>query len=123
MKPYPAYKESGIEWLGEIPSKWEMVRLRHLVNMINEKANGSSKNAFQIALENIEGFTGRLIGKGEFGGVGNQFVKGDVLFNKLRPYLCKAVIAPEDGAAVGELLVLRPTNQLNNKFLLYRLLS
>ena len=124
MKRYPAYKESGIEWLGEIPLQWEMVKLRHIANLINEKAEGSSSdNNLQIALENIEGFTGRLISRGEFGGAGNRFEKGDVLFNKLRPYLCKAVIAPENGTAVGELLVLRPTNQLNNRFLLYRLLS
>jgi hypothetical protein len=22
-KPYPAYKDSGVEWLGEIPEHWE----------------------------------------------------------------------------------------------------
>ena len=25
MKPYPAYKDSGVEWLGEIPTHWEIV--------------------------------------------------------------------------------------------------
>ena len=27
-KPYPAYKDSGVEWLGEIPAHWEMRRLK-----------------------------------------------------------------------------------------------
>ena len=27
---YPAYKESGIEWIGEIPAHWEVRRFRHL---------------------------------------------------------------------------------------------
>ncbi len=27
-KPYPAYKDSGVEWLGEIPEHWEMKRLK-----------------------------------------------------------------------------------------------
>ncbi len=31
MKAYPAYKASGIEWLGDIPAHWEMVRLKHLL--------------------------------------------------------------------------------------------
>lgn len=31
MKKYPAYKNSGIEWLGEIPEHWELKRLKHLV--------------------------------------------------------------------------------------------
>lgn len=28
--PYPAYKDSGIEWLGEIPAHWEMQKLKHV---------------------------------------------------------------------------------------------
>jgi len=30
FKPYPAYKDSGIEWLGEIPAGWEAKPLKHL---------------------------------------------------------------------------------------------
>ena len=26
-QPYPAYKNSGVEWLGEVPEHWEVVRL------------------------------------------------------------------------------------------------
>ena len=33
-KPYPAYKPSGIEWLGEIPAHWEVKRLKHMVSKI-----------------------------------------------------------------------------------------
>ena len=29
-QPYPAYKDSGVEWLGEVPEHWEVVALRHL---------------------------------------------------------------------------------------------
>ena len=29
FEPYPAYKDSGIEWLGEIPAHWEVKRLSH----------------------------------------------------------------------------------------------
>ena len=28
FKPYPAYKESGVEWLGKIPAHWEVRRLK-----------------------------------------------------------------------------------------------
>jgi type I restriction enzyme S subunit len=31
FKPYPEYKDSGVEWLGEIPAHWEMKRLKYLV--------------------------------------------------------------------------------------------
>jgi len=30
-KPYPAYKDSGVEWLGKIPEHWETKRLKHLL--------------------------------------------------------------------------------------------
>ena len=27
--PYPAYKPSGVEWLGEVPAHWELTRVRN----------------------------------------------------------------------------------------------
>jgi type I restriction enzyme S subunit len=33
LKPYPAYKDSGVEWLGEVPEHWEMQRIRNTVDM------------------------------------------------------------------------------------------
>ena len=30
-KPYPAYKPSGVEWLGDVPEHWAVRRLRHLI--------------------------------------------------------------------------------------------
>ncbi len=30
FKPYPAYSQSRVEWLGEIPAHWEVKRLWHL---------------------------------------------------------------------------------------------
>jgi type I restriction enzyme S subunit len=32
-KPYPAYKPSGVEWLGEIPSRWETLLLKRTANI------------------------------------------------------------------------------------------
>jgi len=29
-KPYPAYKDSGVEWLGQVPEHWEVVPLKRL---------------------------------------------------------------------------------------------
>ena len=33
LKPYPAYKPSGIEWLGHIPAHWAVLRIRNVVDM------------------------------------------------------------------------------------------
>lgn len=32
-KPYPAYKESGVEWLGEVPAHWEVKRVKHIADL------------------------------------------------------------------------------------------
>ena len=32
-KPYPRYKDSGVEWLGKIPEKWEVKRLKFLASI------------------------------------------------------------------------------------------
>ena len=34
---YPEYKDSGVEWLGEVPAHWEVKRLRHLVECLDGK--------------------------------------------------------------------------------------
>ena len=33
MERYSEYKDSGVKWLGEIPSHWEVVRIKNVVNM------------------------------------------------------------------------------------------
>src|SRR5690606_5131005 len=33
LKPYPAHKDSGVPWLGEVPKRWQVRRLRNLVEM------------------------------------------------------------------------------------------
>ena len=32
-RPYPAYKDSGVEWLGMVPAHWDVRRLRNAVTM------------------------------------------------------------------------------------------
>ncbi|WP_461634659.1 restriction endonuclease subunit S [Glutamicibacter soli] len=37
LKPYAEYKDSGVEWLGEVPYEWEVSRLK---NSVQEAKNG-----------------------------------------------------------------------------------
>ncbi len=32
FKPYPAYKDSGVEWLGRVPAQWQVKRLRSTID-------------------------------------------------------------------------------------------
>ena len=36
-KPYPAYKDSGVEWLGQVPEGWSVVPLKWLATIQNGK--------------------------------------------------------------------------------------
>lgn len=42
-KPYPVYKDSGVEWLGEVPEHWEVRKLKHVANVnlsnVDKKTN------------------------------------------------------------------------------------
>lgn len=32
-KPYPAYKDSGVEWLGRVPEHWSIRQLKSLARL------------------------------------------------------------------------------------------
>lgn len=44
FKPYPAYKDSGVEWLGEIPAHWDIKRLRCTVTECQNGVWGDEPN-------------------------------------------------------------------------------
>ena len=124
LNPDTPMKDSGIPWLGEIPANWEVKKLKYLAWAINEKTEYDIE--FKISLENIESKTGRLISlenENNFQGELRKFQKGDVLFNKLRPYLAKAYLADKNGGCLGELLIFRSKGELIPTFLFYRVLS
>ena len=115
LDPNVPMKDSGIEWIGEIPEHWKMKRLKYAIQLVTEKSNQEVK---QVALENIESWSGRFIPtETEFEGEGIRFKAGDVLFGKLRPYLAKVHRAEFSGAVVGEFFVLRPLSDIESNFL------
>lgn len=121
LKPYADYKKSGIGWLPEVPTGWQVGRIKSRVRLVTDRAEDRTN---PVALENIEGWTGRLVeSTTEFAAEGIKFEAGDVLFGKLRPYLAKSWTADRAGEAVGDLFVMRPGLGLNPKFLNYMTLS
>lgn len=115
-------KDSGIEWIGEIPKHWSLRRLKTTLNLRNEKVEYNGKK--YIGLENITSNSGQynLSDENIIDGISNKFYSGDVLFGKLRPYLAKATIVDFDGLCSSEFLVMQ-NYKGNNKFLLKILLS
>lgn len=114
MKSYSNYKDSGVKWLGQIPQHWEVRRGRSLFSLNNQGSTSTTK----IGLENIEGFTGKFIPtESTFEGGGVQVEEGDIVYGKLRPYLCKSWLATFGCNAVGDFFVFRCHNKNYNKYL------
>ena len=42
LKPYPAYKDSGVPWLGAVPEHWEVRRIKTLFREKDERSGNSS---------------------------------------------------------------------------------
>ncbi len=122
LNPSLPMKDSGVEWLGEVPEGWKVKRLKFLCNLITEKTTTNNKTV--IALENIESWTGKYIKtESEYGGEDVAFVSGDILFGKLRPYLAKVYAASDEGVAFGDLLVYRPNENMVSQYCFYQMLS
>ena len=118
---YPKNKESGVEWLGQVPEHWEVKPLKRNLKLLTEKTD---RRDHPVALENIEGWTGRFIPtESEYQGDGVAFEPGDILFGKLRPYLAKAYMAESSGEAVGDFHVMRPQEKIDSRFSQYQILN
>ncbi len=122
LNPNAPMRDSGVEWLGEVPEHWEVKRLKFGCEFITLKKIIENKKV--IALENIESWTGKYIKTDSgYSGEDVEFKTGDILFGKLRPYLAKVYFAEEDGFAFGDLLVYRPKEYLIGKYCFYQMIN
>jgi type I restriction enzyme S subunit len=64
-KPYPVYKDSGVEWLGEVPDHWKVIRLKFIAKL-NMGQSPASEDC------NLDG-------------EGTPFLQGNAEFGQLNP--------------------------------------
>lgn len=120
-------KDSGVEWIGEIPEGWKVVRFKHVASIKSNLVQPDKYMKYpQIAPDNIEKDTGRLLSHqtvGESGIIsGNHlFYRGQILYSKIRPNLNKLTIAPFDGLCSADMYPIEP--KLPTLFMVYSMLS
>jgi type I restriction enzyme S subunit len=76
-KPYPAYRDSGVEWLGQVPEHWEVLRLKYVARLRSGESITSERieetGDYPVYGGNgIRGFTSSFTHEGEFVLIGRQ---------------------------------------------------
>jgi type I restriction enzyme S subunit len=109
----------------ELPDGWSKTTLGEIVAPSRERASPMDHPAVRyVGLEDIEPHSMRLLDQG-YGRAARsssvRFLKGDVLYGKMRPYLNKVWVAEFDGLCSAEFLVFRKHDGLDSKFLGIRL--
>lgn len=120
-------KDSGVEWIGEIPDGWKVVRFKHIASIKSNLVQPDKYMKYpQIAPDNIEKDTGRLLSHQtvEESGIisGNHlFYRGQILYSKIRPNLNKLTVAPFDGLCSADMYPIE--SKLPIIFMVYSMLS
>lgn len=125
FNPNAKLKDSGVEWLGQVPVHWVVKRLKFSVSLVNEKAEAQEADFEYMGLEHIESWSGRRIDdeNANSDGIAAHFLPNDILFGKLRPYLAKVYLAKHEGLVSTEALVIRPSGWVHPTYLRYYMAS
>jgi type I restriction enzyme S subunit len=115
------FKESR---LGLIPDEWNIVKLEDVCSV--RKRGTDTQSDLYIGLEHIGQGNNQLISKGsvkDFLSEKNTFLKGDILYGKLRPLLNKVYLAEQDGFCSTDILPLITNDKILKEILVWILSS
>ena len=128
-RPYPAYKDSGIEWVGEIPAHWEANRLKHIATSNDEALPDRTDPALELtyvdisSVDEIDGITRReALTFGAAPSRARRIVcDGDIIISTVRTYLraIASIVNPETNLIVSTgFAVIRPRS-IDSSFAAY----
>lgn len=127
LNPDAEMKDSGVEWVNQIPRKWNIYRFKYWATVKSNLVEPTGYEEYpQISPDNIEKNSGKLISYNtvEESGIisGNHlFFTGQILYTKIRPNLNKAIIAPFSGLCSADMYPIE--TKAVPKFMLYLMLS
>jgi len=132
FNPYSAYRNSGVDWLGEIPSHWSISRLKHLAALNPESLPEETDPAREMTYVDIGGVDslGRIVEKQQLTFASaptraRRLVRnGDVIVSTVRTYLraIAQIHDPEPEMVVSTgFAVVRPADGLSAAYAAYAL--
>lgn len=132
LNPNAPMKDSGVEWLGQVPAHWEVMKFTHCARIRNGQVDPKLEpyvDYYLIAPNHIESKEGKIVNletAQEQGADSGKYLckKGEVIYSKIRPALVKACLSPSDKVLCSaDMYPVQGTNGLTNGFLLWYFLS
>jgi type I restriction enzyme, S subunit len=132
LDPSTPLKDSGIEWLGQIPAHWEVKKWRYCCHVTEGQVSPDDdryRDRIMIAPNHIESGTGRILfteTADEQGAISGKYLvkPGDLIYSKIRPGLNKACIATGEWLCSADMYPVEvTTSDLRVRYLLHFVLS
>ncbi len=115
-------KNSGIEWIGEIPAEWDVIRVKQLLKERNERSKEGKEEPLSMSqkvglvptkfLESIPNMASSFVGA-------KLAYVDDLVFNKLKAHLGVFSVSRYDGLVSPDYAVYCSTGKSNLKYLEY----
>jgi type I restriction enzyme S subunit len=106
---YGEYKESGVEWLGSLPSHWDVKRLGHFFEERREKVSDKDYAALSVTMKGIVPQL-ETAAKTDAGDSRKLVLKDDFVINSRSDRKGASGISPYDGSVSLISIVMAPRN-------------
>lgn len=123
IEKYPAYKDSGQEWLGKVPEKWELKKVKNVFKLVIE--NAPKNNDFELLSVYTDiGVKPRkeLEERGNKASTTDGYwlvKKGDIIVNKLLAWMGAIGVSNYDGVTSPAYDILRAKIKIDSNFFHY----
>jgi len=125
LKPYPAYKDSGVEWLGEAPEHWDVLPNRALFTEVRERDHPEEQmlsvtiNKGIIRQEALLADSSKKDSSNQDKSAYKLVRSGDIVYNKMRAWQGAVGVSNYQGIVSPAYVVQRPREGICSRYIHY----
>ena len=122
LDPNVKMKPSGIDWIGDIPEHWEVIRIKYLLNESKERSESGKEEPLSMSqiygliptknMDTVPNMASTFVGA-------KKVKEGDLVFNKLKAHLGVFNVSKYEGLVSPDYAVYTSTGIANLSFLEY----